>query len=114
MTPGGDGLCREAGDLVWQYAFSLLRRARRTPTKKNMIEKIHPDYGAIDIGEEKIFIACGGCAEVRSFATFSADLQEAADYLCAQGVEQVAMEATGVYWIPLHDVLESRKIKVTV
>jgi transposase len=79
-----------------------------------MIEKIHPGYGAIDIGEEKIFIACGGGAEVRSFATFSADLQEAADYLCAQGVERVAMEATGVYWIPLHDVLESRKIKVTV
>jgi transposase len=79
-----------------------------------MIDKIHPGYGAIDIGEEKIFIACGGSAEVRSFATFSEDLERAADYVCAQGVNKVAMEATGVYWIPLHDVLESRKIAVTV
>ena len=79
-----------------------------------MIDQIHPGYGAIDIGQEKIFIACAGEAEVRSFGTFSADFELAAQYLQQQEVNKVAMEATGVYWIPLHDLLESKGIAVTV
>jgi transposase len=79
-----------------------------------MIDKIHPGYGAIDIGQEKIFLACGETAEVRSFDTFSADLELAAAYLQERGVSKVAMEATGVYWIPIHDVLESKGFEVTV
>jgi transposase len=79
-----------------------------------MIDKIHPGYGAIDIGQEKIFVACGETAEVRSFDTFSADLEVAAAYLQERKVTKVAMEATGVYWIPIHDVLESKGIAVTV
>ena len=79
-----------------------------------MIDRILPGYGAIDIGQEKIFVACSGEETVRSFATFSADLELAAEYLLARGITRVAMEATGVYWIPLHDLLESRGIKVTV
>jgi transposase len=79
-----------------------------------MIDRILPGYGAIDIGQEKIFVACSGEETVRSFATFSADLELAAEYLLARGITRVAMEATGVYWIPLHDLLESRGMKVTV
>jgi transposase len=79
-----------------------------------MIDKIHPGYGAIDIGQEKIFVACAGMKEVRSFPTFSADLEVAAAYLREKGVTKVAMEATGVYWIPLHDLLESKGLEVTV
>jgi transposase len=79
-----------------------------------MIDKIHPGYGAIDIGQEKIFVACAGMQEVRSFNTFSADLEVAAAYLCEKGVTKVAMEATGVYWIPLHDLLQSKGLSVTV
>ena len=79
-----------------------------------MIERIALGYGAIDIGQEKIFLACGGDEEVRSFGTFSADLELAAQYLQEKKVSQVAMEATGVYWIPLHDLLESKGLKVTV
>jgi transposase len=78
------------------------------------IDRILPGYGAIDIGQEKIFVACGGETEVRSFATFSADLELAVKYLQQCKVERVAMEATGVYWIPLHDLLESQGIAVTV
>ena len=51
-----------------------------------MIDRIHPGYGAIDIGQEKIFIACAGEAEVRSFGTFSADFELAAQYLQQQAV----------------------------
>ncbi len=79
-----------------------------------MIDKIHPGYAAIDIGQEQIFIACAGDEKVRSFGTFSGDLQKAADYLKSCGVVKVAMEATGVYWIPIHDLLESEKFEVTV
>ena len=79
-----------------------------------MIEKILPGYGAIDIGQEKIFIACSGDAEVRNFSTFSADFELAAAYLQQQGVAKVAMEATGVYWIPLHDLLQAKGLEVTV
>ena len=79
-----------------------------------MIEKILPGYGAIDIGQEKIFVACAGMKEVRSFPTFSADLELAAAYLIESGVTKVAMEATGIYWIPLHDLLQSKGLIVTV
>jgi transposase len=79
-----------------------------------MIDRILPGYGAIDIGQEKIFVACSGADEVRSFSTFSADLEVAAQYLVQRGIDKVAMEATGVYWIPLHDLLERKGIAVTV
>lgn len=79
-----------------------------------MIDRILPGYGAIDIGQEKIFVACSGAEEVRSFSTFSADLEVAAEYLVQRGISHVAMEATGVYWIPLHDLLERKGIAVTV
>jgi transposase len=79
-----------------------------------MIDKIHPGYGAIDIGQEEIYTACAQTTEVRHFKTFSADLEIATTYLKERGVTKVAMEATGVYWIPIHDLLESKGLEVTV
>jgi transposase len=46
--------------------------------------------------------------EVRSFGTFAGDLDALADWLAAEGVTQVAMEATGIYWKPIWHVLEDR------
>jgi len=79
-----------------------------------MINEIRPGYGAIDIGQEKIFIACSGTNEVRSFGTCSDDFELAVAYLREKEVVKVAMEATGVYWIPLHDLLQARGLEVTV
>ena len=93
------------------FRFSTGRGGSTTPP---MIEQIHPGYGAIDVGQEKIFIACGGSEEVRSFGTCSDDFELAAVYLREKGVGKVAMEATGVYWIPLHDMLQDRGLEVTV
>jgi transposase len=45
---------------------------------------------------------------IRTFATFSADLAALADWLEAEGVTQVVMEATGQYWKPIWYVLEAR------
>ena len=49
---------------------------------------------------------------VREFASFTADLCRLADWLGKCGVETVAMESAGVYWIPLFGVLEERGVKV--
>ncbi len=49
---------------------------------------------------------------VREFPSFTADLNALADWLTACGVDTVAMESTGVYWIPLFELLESRGFTV--
>ena len=55
----------------------------------------------------------GRCEQpVREFASFTADLYRLADWLAECGVETVAMESTGVYWIPLFGVLEERGFRV--
>ena len=69
------------------------------------LEKINANAAGIDIGSEKIFIAIDG-QEVRSFKTFTSTLQGAIAYLKEYEVRSVAMEATGVYWIVLYDMLE--------
>lgn len=71
--------------------------------------------GGIDIGATEIFVAVPAeraDPSVRSFATFTQDLHEAADWLQQCHVNTVAMESTGVYWIPLFQILESRGIEV--
>ena len=52
--------------------------------------------------------ACGAPAAVRKFGTFTPDLEALADWLAACGVDTVAMESTGVYWIPVYEILEAR------
>lgn len=59
----------------------------------------------IDIGSEAIFIAVEG-EDVRRFATFTDSLFDAAKYLKDSGVTRVAMEATGILWLPLYEILE--------
>jgi transposase len=49
---------------------------------------------------------------VREFRTFTAELQRLADWLAQCGVKTVALESTGVYWIPLYEILEQRGFEV--
>ena len=49
---------------------------------------------------------------VREFRTFTADLHRLADWLIQCTVKTVAMESTGVYWIPLYEILEQRGVEV--
>jgi len=51
---------------------------------------------------------------VQAFKTFTSDLLRLADWLTASGVTNVAMEATGVYWIPIFEILDARGMEVTV
>lgn len=69
----------------------------------------------IDIGATEIYIAVPGDRDpqaVRCFPTFTEDLHAAAAWLKACRIETVAMESTGVYWIPLFQILEARGFKV--
>ena len=74
---------------------------------------INPYVAGIDIGATKIFV-CANDQGYKSFGTFTEDFIEAALYMNENNVMDVAMEATGVYWIPLKDVLEDQGLKVTL
>ena len=75
---------------------------------------INPNAAGIDIGATQIFVAVPpdrDAESVRCFATFTADLEKLADWLAACKIQTAAMESTGVYWIPLFQILEKRKIE---
>jgi hypothetical protein len=75
---------------------------------------LEPNAAGIDIGAREIFVAVPPDRDqqpVRVFETFTADLHQLADWLIACGITTVAMESTGVYWIPLYDVLQLRGVK---
>jgi transposase len=76
---------------------------------------MRPNAGGIDIGAREIFVAVPADRDtesVRSFPTFTEDLHVLADWLKRCRVDTVAMESTGVYWIPLFQILEARGIEV--
>ena len=72
-----------------------------------------PNAGGIDIGAREILVAVPPDRDqdpVRVFETFTEDLERMADWLLRCGVTTVAMESTGVYWIPLYEVLEAKGV----
>lgn len=76
---------------------------------------LNPHAAGIDIGATEIFVAVPEecCASpVRHYATFTADLLTLADWLDECHIKTVAMESTGVYWIPLYQMLEARGLQV--
>lgn len=75
------------------------------------MERIREHAAGIDIGAKKIFVAVEGQG-VRSFETFTESFQLATEYLLENGTETVAMEATGVYWIILYEMLEAAGLDV--
>lgn len=95
-----------------------MSRQRRSVPKIKPIEDLkimHPHAAGLDIGAREIWacVPSASTAEnVRAFGTFTIDLQALADWLVACGVDTVALESTGVYWIPVFDLLEARGLKV--
>jgi len=75
------------------------------------MEKIREKAAGIDIGAKKVFVAIEG-QEVRYFFTFTEDFEKLRDYLLEHKIETVAMEATGVYWNILYEILEEAGIDV--
>lgn len=86
-------------------------QARRSP----VLERINPNVAGIDCGSEEHYVAVPADrspSPVQSFRTFTTDLLRLADWLVACGITSVAMEATGVYWIPIYEILEARGLEV--
>ena len=75
------------------------------------MEKIRTNVAGIDIGAKKVFTAVEGQPVVSHF-TFTEDFRLLRDYLLKHKVKTVAMEATGVYWVILYEVLEEAGIDV--
>ena len=98
------------------------RRSQKTRRRKFKVQSlpkhlqhINVNAAGIDIGAEQHFVAVPeGRAEVavRQFGAITADLIAIADWLAQCGVTTVAMESTGVYWIPLFELLERRGFEV--
>ena len=89
--------------------------AKRSRRSRSLIDRVNPNAAGIDCGSERHYVAVppGRDPEpVRSFTTFTADLERLADWLVACGIKTVAMEATGVYWIPVYEILEGRGLEV--
>lgn len=80
------------------------------------LEHINVWSAGIDIGATSHFVAVPeGCCDgktVREFKTFTTGLNELADWLRQCGIKTVAMESTGVYWIPVYELLEEKGFEV--
>ena len=90
-------------------------RASRQKRKPSAMERINVDAAGIDIGASSHFVAVPEDRDerpVREFAAYTADLYQLADWLKACGIKTVAMESTGVYWIPLYEILAARGLQV--
>ncbi|MDQ2945360.1 MAG: IS110 family transposase [Acidobacteriota bacterium] len=95
--------------------MSQARKRSLKEKKAPELPVLNPTAAGIDIGATEIYVAVHpGCdpEPVRSFSTFTEDLHRLADWLKACQVDSVAMESTGVYWIPLFQILEARGFEV--
>ena len=89
----------------------------KRPSRRREMSPVHAHAAAIDIGATLNVAAVGPDRDpepVRSFGTFTADLHRMADWFKRCGVQTVAMESTGVYWIPAYEVLEQRGFAVVL
>jgi transposase len=82
---------------------------------RKRVDEVFPNAAGIDVGASNHWVAVPGHAAdeaVREFGVMTDDLHALADWLLQCGVDVVALESTGVYWIPLFEVLERRGLKV--
>lgn len=83
--------------------------------RKREDDTVFPNAAGIDVGASSHWVAVprqSAEEPVREFGAMTDDLNAMADWLLACGVDVVALESTGVYWIPVHEVLERRGLKV--
>ncbi|MDH3728172.1 MAG: IS110 family transposase [Myxococcales bacterium] len=93
------------------------QRGGRKAKPPSLLKRINRHAAGIDCGSETHFVAVPSDREsepVRSFKTFTSDLHRLADWLSACNIKTVAMESTGVYWIPIFEILEDRGFEVVL
>ncbi|MEK7806952.1 MAG: IS110 family transposase, partial [Chloroflexota bacterium] len=85
------------------------------PALPAALQHVNLNAAGIDVGGSSHYVAVPADRDerpVRQFASFTADLYQLAEWLKSCGIETVAMESTGVYWIPVFQVLEERGFEV--
>ena len=90
-------------------------RVRKKTNKAMELPTMRANSAGIDIGAEEIWVAIPADRDqepVRRFGSFTAELKQIADWLKACKIETVAMESTGVYWIPLFQILSDHGFEV--
>jgi transposase len=98
----------------------MFPRPKSNPRKApapSPLPTLHPHAAGIDLGAREIYVAVPPGSDprpVRSFPTFTEDLLALRDWLRECGVTTVAMESTGVYWIPLFQILERAGLEVVL
>jgi transposase len=83
--------------------------------KLEALKHINLNAAGLDIGAAQIYAAVPedrDTQSVRAFPTYTQDLYALADWLDACGIDTVAMESTGVYWIPIYEILDERGFEV--
>ena len=91
---------------------------RKGCKRMNKMVTINPDAAGIDIGSEEHWVAIGEDkvnpeeSPVRKFGAFTCDVEALGDWLARKRIKTVAMESTGVYWIPVYELLERRGFTV--
>jgi hypothetical protein len=100
---------------LWTTGHLAAGKIRKTTTLQIMkaLPVLDPKAAAIDVGSENLHVSVAGDAP-KVFGTFTVELEALRDWLKAQGVHTVAMEATGVYWLYLYEVLEAGALEVVV
>lgn len=92
-----------------------LSNHRKKPSADTHLSLINPNAAGIDIGSAQHYVAVPkdrASDPVRVFESFTQGLYEIIEWLQACGIETVAMESTGVYWIPLYDLLAKKGFDV--
>ena len=89
--------------------------AKTKSEASNPMQEPNPDAAGIDLSPTEIWVAVPpqrAQNAVRKFGAFTKDLNAIVQWLLESGVHTVAMEATGVYWIPLYQLLEEAKLQI--
>jgi transposase len=104
-----------------QKADEKLNRQQRKELVRRLwssnpgLDVVHRNAAGIDVGNEEHYVAIAPTQDevpVQRFNCFTAELIRMAVWLKGRGVQTVAMQSTGVYWIPLYDILEEHGIEV--
>lgn len=93
---------------------TIKKSTNKSQNFKNL-KNLDPTCAGIDIGADSVFVCAlnsEGCQEIREYPVFTRDLNSMADWLYERGVKSIAMESTGVYWIPPFEILEERGFEV--
>ena len=96
---------------MWKHS----RRRKRNRGESQPFPLVNPDAAGIDLGSRSHFVSVPEDRDprpVRQFGCYTAELHRMAEWLKQCGIKTVAMEATGVYWVPVFEILEGHGFEV--